>query len=70
MAQKLFDGEWYMFDGTSTINTTFPPGYIVEWEGDDVIGAPITTASLAGGDGLDTLYGSDTVADTFILDRR
>ncbi|MCI5060575.1 MAG: type I secretion C-terminal target domain-containing protein [Alphaproteobacteria bacterium] len=43
-------------------------GYVAEWEGDAVLGTGSNTASLSGGDGLDTLYGTDGVEDTFVFE--
>jgi len=42
-------------------------GYVAEWEGEAVLGTSTNTVSLSGGDGSDTLYGTDAVQDTFIF---
>jgi len=58
-----FDGEWYAFSN-NVIGSANPSGYVVEWEGDEVLGTT-DTSTLSGGDGSDTLYGTDGVRDIF-----
>jgi Ca2+-binding RTX toxin-like protein len=55
------DGTWWSNAQASSFD------YIIEWEGDAVLGTTGTN-SLSGGDGLDTLYGTDAVTDTFVFE--
>ena len=61
-------GQWDAGNGGSAFNLLSPRGYMIEWEGDAVIGTGSNTSTLSGGDGLDTLYGTDTVIDSFVFD--
>jgi len=42
-------------------------GYVLEWEGDAVLGPTTGSDILSGGDGSDILFGTDGIQDTFLF---